>query len=122
MLTPELREAMLELSRPLMSIVPVDMFFKAITAGFLMAAMVWLLPSAEGGQFHVVTIVTYIIAVGGFSHIVAGSVEAFLLLVSGELGSGQMLVGFTIPVLFGNVVGGTALFSLISYAQVMREM
>ena len=32
------------------------------------------------------------------------------------------LVGFTIPVLFGNVVGGTALFSLISYAQVMREM
>jgi formate/nitrite transporter FocA (FNT family) len=33
-----------------------------------------------------------------------------------------MLVGFTIPVLFGNIIGGTALFALISYAQVMREI
>jgi formate-nitrite transporter family protein len=33
-----------------------------------------------------------------------------------------MLAGFTIPVLFGNTVGGTALFARLSYAQVMREI
>jgi formate/nitrite transporter FocA (FNT family) len=32
-----------------------------------------------------------------------------------------MLADFAIPVLFRNIVGGTALFVLLSYAQVMRE-
>lgn len=62
------------------------------------------------------------IAIGGFTHIIAGSMEAFLLLVGDKLGPGDLLIGFILPVPFGNVVGGTALFALISYAQVMREM
>ena len=33
-----------------------------------------------------------------------------------------MIFNFTIPVLLGNVVGGTALFALLSYAQVMKEI
>jgi formate/nitrite transporter FocA (FNT family) len=33
-----------------------------------------------------------------------------------------MLWGFTAPVLLGNVIGGTALFAVLSYAQVMREI
>jgi formate-nitrite transporter family protein len=33
-----------------------------------------------------------------------------------------MLTDFFIPVLIGNVIGGTALFALISYAQVMQEI
>ena len=96
--------------------------FLAIPAGFLIAAMVWLLPSAETSRFHVVTIVTYIIAIGGFSHIIVGSFEAFMLLVNLEIGLGTMLTQFTIPVLLGNVVGGTALFALLAYAQVMKEV
>ena len=121
-LTPDLRQAMFDISREMIAAGPVEMFFRAISAGFLIAAMVWLIPSAEGAQFHVVTLMTWLIAIGGSKHIIAGSVEAFLLLVSGQLGFGHMLVGFTIPVLVGNIVGGTALFALISYAQVMREM
>jgi formate-nitrite transporter family protein len=119
--TPDLRQAMLDLSREMIAVGPLEMFFRAISAGFLMAAMVWLIPSAEGAQFHVVTLMTWLIQISNSKHIVAGSVEAFLLLVSGQLGFGQMLVGFTIPVLVGNVVGGTALFALLAYAQVMRE-
>ena len=121
-LTPDLRQAMLDISREMIAAGPAEMFFRAISAGFLIAAMVWLIPSAEGAQFHVVGLMTWLIAISGSKHIVAGSVEAFLLLVSGQIGFGQMLVGFTIPVLFGNVIGGTALFALISYAQVMREI
>jgi formate/nitrite transporter FocA (FNT family) len=121
-LAPELRAGMLELSHAMIGLGGAEMFFRAIGAGFLIAAMVWLIPSAEAAQFHVVTMVTYLIAIAGFTHIVAGSVEAFLLVVNGELGLGHMITHFTLPVLVGNIIGGTALFAVISYAQVMKEM
>jgi formate/nitrite transporter FocA (FNT family) len=121
-LTAEIRDTMLEISRQMMTPGWLEMLFKGISAGFLIAAMVWLIPSAEGTQFHIVTVVTYLIGIGGFAHIVAGSVEAFLLLVAGEIGIVPMLFGFTLPVLVGNVIGGTALFAVLSYAQVMEEM
>ncbi len=120
--TPELRHGMLELSAHVMGLGWAEMFFRAIGAGFLIAAMVWLIPSAEAAQFHVVTMVTYLIAICGFTHIVAGSVEAFLLVVSGQVGLWHIIGHFTIPVLLGNIAGGTALFAMISYAQVMKEM
>jgi formate-nitrite transporter family protein len=83
-LTPELRDAMLEIGREMMTNAALEMVFKGISAGFLITAMVWLIPGAEGTQFHIVTIVTYLIAIGRFTHIVAGNVEAFLLLVGGD--------------------------------------
>jgi formate/nitrite transporter FocA (FNT family) len=113
---------MIELGRQLMENAWAAMFFKGIAAGFLIAAMVWLIPSAEGAQFQVITLATYLIAVGEFTHIVAGSVEAFMLVVNGDLGLWQMIAHFTVPVLLGNVIGGTVLFAVISYAQVMKEM
>lgn len=119
---PELREAMLQVSRDAVQHGWTELFFHAVTAGFLMAAMVWLIPAAEGAQFHVIFLMTYLIGVSGAAHIVAGSVEAFLLLANGELGAGAMLGGFALPVLAGNIVGGTVLFALISYAQVMKEL
>jgi formate/nitrite transporter FocA (FNT family) len=33
-----------------------------------------------------------------------------------------MVADFFIPVLVGNIIGGTALFALIAYAQVMKEV
>lgn len=84
--------------------------------------MVWLILSADAAQFHVIALMTYPIAAGGFMHIVAGSVEAFLPVVDGNLGVWSMIADFTVPVLIGNIVGGTALFALLSYAQVMKEI
>jgi formate-nitrite transporter family protein len=126
MITPavsaELRAAMIELSRSIMAPAWVEMLCRGIGAGFLIAGMVWLIPSAEGAQFFVIMMNTYLIAILGFTHIVAGSVEGFLLVLNGQLGFGQMLADFTAPVLLGNIIGGTALFAVISYAQVMKEM
>jgi formate/nitrite transporter FocA (FNT family) len=120
--SPELRGVMLELSRTTMELGWAEMLSRGIGAGFLIAAMVWLIPSAEGAQFFVITMNTYLIVIAGFTHIVAGSVEAFLLVLNGQFGLGQMLADFTLPVLLGNIIGGTALFAVISYAQVMKEM
>ena len=121
-LSPELKAGMLEISRHIMGHGWFEMFFRAISAGFLIAALVWLIPSAEAAQFHVVVLMTYLIAAGGFMHIVAGSVEAFLLVLNGEIGWWTAATAFIAPVLAGNIVGGTALFALIAHAQVMKEI
>ena len=121
-LTPELKDGMLAVSTHLTNHTWWEMVFRGISAGFLIAAMVWLLPGAEGAQFHVITLMTYLIAAGGFMHIVAGSVEAFLLVLNGDMTWWWMAGGFFVPVLIGNVIGGTALFALIAYAQVMQEI
>ena len=121
-LPEDLRQSMIEISRHGVVGDWLTLGFKGITAGFLIAAMVWLKPSADTAQFSVVTLLTYLIALGNFSHIVAGSVESFMLVMNGQLGLGMMLIGFTLPVLIGNIIGGTVLFAVLSYAQVMKEM
>ena len=119
---PEILASMLDVSRRLLENNWPQMFFKGISAGFLIAAMVWLLPSAEAAKFWVITVMTSLIAAGAFVHIVAGSVEAFLLVLNGELAIGHMIIDFTLPALAGNIVGGTVLFALLSHAQVMKEI
>jgi formate/nitrite transporter FocA (FNT family) len=49
-------------------------------------------------------------------------VEAFLLVANGQQGVWGIVSNFMVPVLLGNIIGGTALFSLISYAQIMKEL
>jgi formate/nitrite transporter FocA (FNT family) len=121
-LIPELKAAMLDIAGQITNHTWMEMTFRAIASGFLIAAMVWLIPSAEAAQFHVIVIITYLIAAAGFMHIVAGSVEAFLLVLNGHLGLQPMVTDFFVPVLIGNIIGGTALFALIAYAQVMKEI
>jgi len=119
----DLRGAMLEVSRlGVMQHGWLESGFRAITSGFLMAAMVWLIPAAGSAQSHIVALMSYVIGVGGFAHIVAGSVYAFMLAAAGQLGVLPMIGGFMLPVLVGNVIGGTALFALIAHAQVMKEI
>jgi formate/nitrite transporter FocA (FNT family) len=121
-LTPELKAAMLDIAGQITNHSWMEMMFRAIASGFLIAAMVWLLPSAEAAQFHVIVIITYLIAAAGFMHVVAGSVEGFFLILNGHLGVQPLITDFFVPVLIGNVIGGTALFALIAYAQVMKEI
>lgn len=112
----------LEISRDFMAKSPGDMLLHGIPAGFLIAVMVWMIPSAEGADFWVITMITYLIALGDLAHVVAGSTEAFLLLVNGEIDLWQTVGGFLIPAFVGNVIGGTALFTLLAYAQVKKEI
>ncbi len=121
-LTPELKTGMLDVAAQIMGHSWSEALFRAIASGFLMATMVWLIPSAGPTQFHVIILITFLISAGEFMHIVAGSAEAFLLVLNGHLGLWPMITGFFIPVLIGNIVGGTALFAMIAYAQVMNEI
>ena len=121
-LSPALLHGMVEVSGDLLRLSFTEMFFRGIASGFLIAAMVWMIPSAESAKFAVVTLMTYLIAVGGFTHIIAGSMEGYLLVLSGDWPWWRMILHFMVPVLAGNIVGGSALFAAISYAQVKDEI
>jgi len=116
-------EALLELCRHLMDNTPVEMFTKGIIAGWLIAAMVWMLPSSDGASsFFVIVLATYLIALGDFTHVVAGSAEVFYLVIHGEVTLSGFAGEFLVPTFFGNVVGGTALFALLAFGQVHDEI
>lgn len=120
--TPDQLNAFLEISRPLAAQGFVEAVMRGIPAGFLISALAWMMPNAEGSKFWVIVAVTYTIALGEFAHVVAGSAEIFLLLVSGEISVAKAFGGLLLPILIGNVLGGTALFALIAYAQVKEEI
>lgn len=96
-------------------------FLQGIPAGFLIAALVWMLPSAEGSKFWVIFAMIYIIALGDMAHVVAGSGEAFLLVLNGQTSIAHCF-GYIFMACLGNILGGTGLFAVMAYAQVKDEM
>jgi formate/nitrite transporter FocA (FNT family) len=94
---------------------------RAIFAGWLIALMVWLLPAAEGSRPFIILVIAYVVALGGFSHIIAGSVEVSFLMHTGEA-SVLDFIGFFIPTLLGNILGGVTLVAVLNYGQVVPEI
>lgn len=94
---------------------------RGIFAGWLIALMVWLLPAAEANRLQVIIIITYIVALGQFSHIIAGSVEALYVVSTGQIAWTTYLGSFMFPTLIGNIIGGVALVAALNFAQVAAE-
>jgi formate/nitrite transporter FocA (FNT family) len=120
--TPAQLQAVYAVGRPLVTKLPLDVLMQAIPAGFFMAAMVWMLAGAKTGHFWIVTLMAYVIALGGFPHVVVGSCETFLLMFSGQEPVAAGLFGVLLPAFAGNVIGGTVLFALLAYGQVKEEI
>ena len=122
-LSAEFAAGVREIGEELMANTPSEMLVKGVIAGWLIAALVWMLPSSEGAsEFFVITLITYVIALGNFTHIIAGSVEAAYMWLAGHVSFSDVASGFFLPTLIGNVAGGTLLFAVVSYAQVRSEL
>lgn len=100
----------------------VVLFVKAVLAGWLIALMVWLLPGAASARLMVIVLITYIVAVGGFAHVIAGSVEVLYLVLAGGKSLASYVIDYLLPVLVGNIVGGSALVAMLNHAQVRHEV
>lgn len=96
-------------------------FLRAIFSGWLIALLVWLLPSAETSRIFIIVVITYLIGVAGLSHIIAGSVESMYAVLAGQGTWSSYAIDFFLPVLFGNVIGGSALVGALAHAQVVAE-
>ncbi len=99
-----------------------QVFVRGIGAGFLVAAMVWMMPATQGGEFALISFTAWLIALGGFTHVVAGMVEISALVLTGNLSATDGIFTLTLPMLAGNILGGTFLFTVLAYAQVHEEV
>src|SRR3954454_9875774 len=94
---------------------------KGVFAGWLIALMVWLMPGAQGSRLAVIVIITYLIGLGEFAHVIAGSVDKLLLVTTGQLSAGAFLGGCLAPALLGNILGGVSLVAALNHGAAGRE-
>ncbi|MNP43179.1 Inner membrane protein YfdC [compost metagenome] len=115
-------EAFLEIGRELMKNDSAQMLSKGMVSGWMIATMVWLVPAAENAKVWIILLVTYVMALGGFSHIVVGTCEAGYLVWAGEVDWKAYFIDFALPTLTGNIIGGSVIFALISHAQIRSDV
>lgn len=120
--SPELLGAMVEVSSKLLEKSAAEIMLQGIPAGFLIASIAWIRSAADGSSFWIILALTYAIALCGFTHVIAGAAEAFLLLWTGHANAGWVLGTFILPALAGNIIGGTGLFAMLAHAQVKEEI
>lgn len=113
--------AFLDIGRKIMENNASQMFAKGIVSGWMIATMVWMIPSMESAKMWIIILITYLMALGDFTHIVVGSAEVSYLVFAGELPWKDFWLVFAGPTLAGNIIGGSFIFALISHAQIRSE-
>jgi formate/nitrite transporter FocA (FNT family) len=121
LIPPRHHAGMLHVAHEFAANTPLEALTFGIPAGFLVAAMVWLMASVESAKFGIVVALSYLLALGDFTHVVVGSAETALLLFDGSMTPGSV-VALLLPTLAGNIIGGTGLFALLAYGQIKEEM
>lgn len=92
---------------------------RGVFAGWLIALMVWVLPFADAGRVAIIILLTFIVGIAGFPHIIAGSVEVLYVALEGVVPWQKSVFDYMIPTFFGNVLGGVALVATLNHAQVV---
>lgn len=120
---PDIKAAFAEIGKETYDGTFAAIFWRAFFGGWLIALMVWLIPTSEGGATAaIIIILTYVVGLGHFSHIIAGSVEALYSVFNGDKTGAEFLMQFFVPTLCGNILGGVLLVSLLGFAQVKPDV
>ena len=119
---PEVRQALSATAAVSVQGAAIPTLLKAMLAGWMIALMVWVLPSAEAAGLFIIVLMTYVIALGQFSHIIAGSTEAAYAVMTGSASVSDYVVRFFLPTICGNMFGGIALAALLNHAPVAHEI
>jgi formate-nitrite transporter family protein len=114
---PQTKAAMLALGMEAMAPPVTTVFLRGIVAGWLIALMVWLLPFAESARVGVIVILTYVVGLGVFAHVIAGSVETLFTVFVAEQSLAAFAARFFVPALLGNTLGGVTLVAALAHAQ-----
>ncbi len=102
-LAPETQNAFAQIARESFAVTPGETVVRGIFAGWLIAMLVWMRAAVDNGQIPLIMIMTYFVALGGFTHIIAGSIEVLFLVMTGTLAWTAYLTHYMLPVLLGNV-------------------
>jgi formate-nitrite transporter family protein len=118
----EVNAALAEVARAPFSAGFGDTLVKAVFAGWLIALMVWLLPSARSARLLTILLVTYTVGVSGLTHVIASSAEAAYAVLTHAASLGAYFSVFLVPTLLGNVIGGIALVAIVNHAAIAPEI
>jgi formate/nitrite transporter FocA (FNT family) len=119
---PSVQKAFAEISHDAIAHDFAATFVKAVFAGWMIALMVWFLPATGNAASFIIMLMTWLVSLCGLAHVVAGSVEAFYLVVTDAASLGEYGGKFFLPTLLGNVFGGTTLVAVLNYGQVAPEV
>ena len=122
MFSPQVQHAMLDLARTAMHVTFGAAIIRGIFAGWLIAMVVWMLAAIDQGRVAVIIILTYVVGLAEFTHIIAGAVEVLFLAMVGDRSWWSIVEGYLIPTLIGNIIGGVSLTAAVNHAQVVAGM
>ena len=118
-LDPSIQRAMLDIASAHVGPGFWTVVLRAVFAGWLIALMVWMMPDASSSRVFIILVITWIIGICGFNHIIAGSTNVFVLVALGKLSIFRYITAFFIPTLLGNILGGVSLVAALAHAQVL---
>lgn len=119
MFQPDVQKAFLELATQAVQVSFGAAILRGIFAGWLIALVVWMLAATDTGRVPIIFLMTYVVGLGSFTHIIAGAVEVLFLPMAGAASWTSVASGYLVPTLLGNIIGGTALTAAINHAQVV---
>ncbi len=116
-LTPT--EAGIALGETALALSSVDLFFKALVAGFIVAGVVWMDFAADStaARLLLIYLAFLSIPVAGLYHVVVSFTELLFLVLETDVSLVTGLVEFVLPVLLGNTLGGILLVTVVNYYQ-----
>ncbi|MEO6953094.1 MAG: formate/nitrite transporter family protein [Polyangia bacterium] len=120
-LAPAARDAADAIARESLEPSSRDLFIRAIGSGWMIALMVWMLPAAGGATPFVVVVMTWLVSAAGLPHVVVGSIELFYLAARDLTSLPAGVIHYLLPVLAGNLLGGTTLVAALNHAQVATD-
>ena len=92
---------------------------RGIFAGWLIALLVWVLPAAERSRVAIIVVVTYVVAVMHFAHVIVGTIETSYAAFAGTTTWWRAMGVHLQASLIGNVIGGVSLTAAVNHAQVV---
>ncbi|MBV8812208.1 MAG: formate/nitrite transporter family protein [Acidobacteriaceae bacterium] len=122
MFKPQIQHAMLTLSLQALDVTFGEAVLRGIFAGWLIAMVVWMLAAVDTGRVAIIVILTYLVGLANFTHIIAGAVEVLFSVMVGAKSWGAVAWGYLLPTLIGNSIGGVSLTAAINHAQVVAGM
>jgi formate-nitrite transporter family protein len=94
---------------------------KGIFGGWLVALMIWLIPGAHHSKIWVIALIAWLLAASELTHVIAGSVEAFVAVFSGHVSFAGYVTRFFVPVLAGNTIGAVVFVAILNHVQVATD-
>lgn len=117
--TPEAAQAAVTLANSVLATPFMDLFWKGVFAGFIVAGVVWIDYSSQDTitRFFMTYIAFMAIPLTGLKHVVITVAEMTYLWLSQGVFILHSLVHAVLPILLGNIAGGVFLVTIVNYFQ-----